>query len=169
MGSFTTIDQVVNIYIFRFLADLLIPCRFTRWAIRYRLPFIFENKNQSNWGFGFSVVFAHKSLGYQRNSRVHEPCIQIVRGQLARPNGFFANQSPKKRKTDKNCRETNFPSLCAQLFCFQNTYTYAYTFSRAFLIFLFSAFLAFCFSFRIVAHTTSRKQFAVFTHILWLI
>jgi len=106
MGFFTTIDQVVNIYIFRFLADLLIPCRFTRWAIRYRLPFIFENKNQSNWGFGFSVVFAHKSLGYQRNSRVHEPCIQIVRGQLARPNGFFANQSPKKKnKTERKIVE----------------------------------------------------------------
>jgi len=93
MGSFTTIDQVVNIYIFRFLADLLIPCRFTRWAIRYRLPFIFENKNQSNWGFGFSVVFAHKSLGYQRNSRVHEPCIQIVRGQLAPKRSYLRSKS----------------------------------------------------------------------------
>jgi len=140
MGSFTTIDQVVNIYIFRFLADLLIPCRFTRWAIRYRLPFIFENKNQSNWGFGFSVVFAHKSLGYQRNSRVHEPCIQIVRGQLARPNGFFANQSPPKKTERKIVERLIFLRFALNCFAFK---ILILMLTRSLVLFWFSYFLPF--------------------------
>lgn len=127
--------------------------------------------------------FLYKCLGYQRNSRAHEPCIQIVRGQLARPNGFFAQQSPPRIIQGKlsrdhqrpiflgvtlNCFAFKILILMFSKFCF---YYSSLAFSRDF---FFLPFLQFFFGLawsekNSCAHTTSRKQFAVFTHILSLI